>query len=427
MPALPDPNDPRWQLSVRVLNSQLFEKSSRLRDFLKFICEMELTGRGTEINEHQIGVEVFGRSSAYNPGEDSIVRSQARQLRQRLDDYFRTVGAQEPLRIIIPKGSYVPLFEQNRDFALTQASSLAETIPDSGGERISTPLAEISRRHRVIAAILSGSLILLGVCTFLLLRHSRKQFQSPESQFWGTVFDPHRNPIIVPADSTLILVEQVTKKPVSLQRYLNREYLLDIQSSEALQLFGQADLEFFHYTSMADLSLVAKIVRVPEVKQMPEIRYARDISITDAKENNLILIGGSRANPWVELFANNMNFYVEYDWNKHKNLVINKSPQSGEAALYTENEDGATRHVYGVIDFQPSLDHQGHVLLVAGTTSPGTQAAVDFLLNNQSFSEFLGKIQRSDGTIPHFEVLLEADSLNGNVTQSNIVAYRLVS
>src|ERR1019366_1158871 len=107
----PGNEDPRVRLTSRVVNSPHFEKSPRLRSFLTFICEMELTGRRPEINEQQVGVRVFGRPPGYNPGDDSIVRSQARFLRQRLEEFFRTSGQNAPVRIVIPKGSYVPVFE----------------------------------------------------------------------------------------------------------------------------------------------------------------------------------------------------------------------------------------------------------------------------------------------------------------------------
>jgi hypothetical protein len=60
-------------------------------------------------------VEVFGRPSDYNPSEDNIVRAEARELRKRLDIYFLTEGRGEPVRIRIPKGSYVPCFEPRED------------------------------------------------------------------------------------------------------------------------------------------------------------------------------------------------------------------------------------------------------------------------------------------------------------------------
>jgi hypothetical protein len=63
------------------------------------------------ITEQQIGVHVFGWRPDYNPGEDSIVRSQARFLRGKLESYFSSEGADEPIHITIPKGTYVPLFE----------------------------------------------------------------------------------------------------------------------------------------------------------------------------------------------------------------------------------------------------------------------------------------------------------------------------
>jgi hypothetical protein len=427
-----DADNPRWQLTLRVLNSTLFEKSPRLRSFLKFICELELTGRHLEINEQQIGVHVFGRPPAYSPGEDSIVRSQARFLRQRLEEYFRTTGQLEPMRIVIPKGSYVPVFESNAANAPEAAPSSnsavqlptqpsAQSIDSSG----SKPLVAKGAKHVRTIAIAGVTLALLALIGVLLFHHSFPALQSPESRFWNSVFDPHRAQVIVPADSTLILVEELTGQPVSFQDYLNRNYLSNIALPKSLTTLTSVDLDNSHYTSMADLNLVSRIMRVPEIPQMrASIRYARDLSISDAKEDNLILIGGPRANPWVELFASHMNFYVDYDWKTHQNSVINKAPQNGESPIYVEASGGMHR-VYGLISFQPSLDREGHALLVAGTSSAGTQSAADFLLSGQSFGEFLHKIARSDGAIPHFELLLEARSVGGNVPQSTIVAYRL--
>jgi hypothetical protein len=84
------------------------------------------------------------------------------------------------------------------------------------------------------------------------------------------------------------------------------------------------------------------------------------------------------------------------------------------------------RHqVYGLIAFQPSLHGEGSALLVAGTSSPGTQTAADFLLSGRPFKNYLLQIRRPDGSIPHFELLLQAWNLRGNTPQSNIVASRV--
>jgi hypothetical protein len=80
--------EPRWQLAQRIVASRSFAKSVLLSRFLLYVCEREITGKTAEISEHQIGVHVFGRRPGYHPGEDNIVRNYARQLRQRLDQYF---------------------------------------------------------------------------------------------------------------------------------------------------------------------------------------------------------------------------------------------------------------------------------------------------------------------------------------------------
>jgi len=431
-----DTGDPRWQLVVQVINSPLFEKSPRLRAFLIFICELELTGRHLDINEQQIGVHVFGRPPGYNPGDDSIVRSQARFLRQRLEEYFRSVGHSAPMRITIPKGSYVPVFEANPT-AIAPASDELAVDPDEvtllsshAGQNVHSQgaLSIKSKRAAGILAIAALVLLIIGTASFVYYRRLQNLVQSPEARFWNSVFDPRRGQVIVPADSTLILIEELTGQQVSFRSYLSRAYLANLALPQSLTTLTAADLVSSHYTSMADLNLVARLMRVPQVKESrAEIRYAGDLSMSDTKEDNLILIGGPRANPWVELFANHMNFYVDYNWQTKQNSVINKTPRTSEQRLYAEDGADNAHRVFGLIAFEPSLDREGNALLVAGTSSAGTQSAADFLLNGRSFGEFLRQIQRKDGSIPHFEILLEARSLGGNVPESSIVAYRLVS
>jgi len=104
-------SDPRRALVQRVVDSAAFAKSERLSSFLTCICELTLAGRASEINEQKIGTTVFGRPQDYDSTIDGIVRPQASRLRQRLDIYFNGEGAEESMRITLPRGSYVPVFE----------------------------------------------------------------------------------------------------------------------------------------------------------------------------------------------------------------------------------------------------------------------------------------------------------------------------
>src|ERR1700729_1987274 len=120
-------DDSRWQLAERVAASKGFAKSKFLTHFLIYICEKYLLERSDEITEQRIGEHVFRRPPGYNPGEDNIVRNYARLLRQRLDEYFGGEGAKETIRIVVPRGGYVPLFSEEGKAAGRQRSQ-PETV-----------------------------------------------------------------------------------------------------------------------------------------------------------------------------------------------------------------------------------------------------------------------------------------------------------
>src|ERR1700748_1388154 len=92
-------NDPRWQLVDRTVASPHLSKSSRLCGFLRFVTEETLAGRGEQLNEQRIGINVFDRKIDYDSADDNIVRSHASRLRQRLEAYFLAEGKDETLRV----------------------------------------------------------------------------------------------------------------------------------------------------------------------------------------------------------------------------------------------------------------------------------------------------------------------------------------
>jgi hypothetical protein len=93
-----------------VLQTASFLRAEQLRQFLRFICEMEIAGRAGEITEYLIGVEALGRAPGYSTAEDSIVRRRAIDLREKLDEVYGTELAAARVRIDLPKGRYVPHF-----------------------------------------------------------------------------------------------------------------------------------------------------------------------------------------------------------------------------------------------------------------------------------------------------------------------------
>src|SRR5579872_7169733 len=102
--------DEKREALEKILASDTFARSDQLRRFLQYVCELELEGRGAEINEYVIGVDVLRRPKGYSPANDSCVRSRAYELRQRLDRYYEQESPDATIRIELPKGSYLPTF-----------------------------------------------------------------------------------------------------------------------------------------------------------------------------------------------------------------------------------------------------------------------------------------------------------------------------
>src|ERR1700690_710223 len=118
----------REELVRRVASSSTFEKSPRLRAFLVHVCQCALDDRPEAATEQQIGIRVYDRPPGYNPNDDNIVRSQARLLRLKLEHHFANEGKEEPVVITIPKGRYLPVFENRLDQTAMSAAAVPTPV-----------------------------------------------------------------------------------------------------------------------------------------------------------------------------------------------------------------------------------------------------------------------------------------------------------
>ena len=131
----------RQQLS-RILASKTFSQVERLKRFVSFIAGEMVAGRGGDLKEYVIGVQVFGKESSFDPRTDPIVRVQARRLRTRLARYYRDEGNNDELIIDLPKGGYAPVFRV-RDEAPATKRSLTATLASRNTVAV-MPLADDS-------------------------------------------------------------------------------------------------------------------------------------------------------------------------------------------------------------------------------------------------------------------------------------------
>ncbi len=118
------------QLAKLIVSPELARRPV-LRHFLSFVVEKVLAGRAHEVKEYTVAIEVFGRRESFDASKDSIVRIQAGRLRRALERYYASCSGHDPVKIEIPKGSYVPTFHK----LSAPESGKGKAWPEWGGAR----------------------------------------------------------------------------------------------------------------------------------------------------------------------------------------------------------------------------------------------------------------------------------------------------
>lgn len=131
---------------ARVTASDAFRGAPQLASFLTFIVGMALEGRGNEIKGYTIAVQALGRDDDFDPQTDPIVRVEAMRLRRALEAYYGDAGAADPLRIVIPRGSYVPAFEPVQEADIVSEAPVASAPIAAAAESVEPAPAPVSSR-----------------------------------------------------------------------------------------------------------------------------------------------------------------------------------------------------------------------------------------------------------------------------------------
>jgi hypothetical protein len=156
-----------------VLQAQLFVRSPTLAHLLAYLCEKKFALQTDQIKEYSIALDVFGRRETFDQDTDSIVRVQVNRLRKRLADFYRSEGATHDLRITIPVGHYVPLFE--RVGPPTDVSDQHSPVP------LSSNRVAGGRKWGVVASVLLILSVVLAVVAVVLLGTKKRETLRPQT------------------------------------------------------------------------------------------------------------------------------------------------------------------------------------------------------------------------------------------------------
>jgi hypothetical protein len=411
----------------RVAASRYIGKSVRLRDLLVYLCKRVLDESAGEIHEQEVGHQVFGRPMEYDTSVDNTVRVHASQLRKRLEQYFAGEGCDEAWIIEIPKGNYAPLF---RERAVLEVVS-PELLPDV------EPARERQTDWRLW--VLAGLAAVLAASTIFLLVKARSDrsaiagdfVEKPSVRlFWSQLFKSGQPTDMVLDDATIGLFQEMTGKTVGLSEYFDRSYLrrLDEQAAAAKLDPKQASaLVLRRQSSYASTHFLWRLFQAAGPLQSQRLVYfARDYTFRGIKSDNVILLGNSRSNPWVEPFEERLGIR----WNFREALgtyyPVDTLATPADPNRFRGSEDASdAREGYFMAALLPNLGGTGKVLIVAGTGGSAINAGADFLTDEQAVAQLRSKLPAAkDGEFPYFETLIRIKSRSSLPKDVTVVVER---
>ena len=399
----------------RVRASQDLSRSPRLRQLFEYLFEKSGAEPDTPLTEERIGVDVFGRSRGYDTNDDTIVRVQISQLRRRLEHYFLSEGAGEPVVIDLPKRSYTPVFRPRQ-----QPAPEREPVEPAGAE---------SRNWKRISYYLAAlSAISLVAVAWLLAGGGGRHGRTPvRDHFWSQFFGGARQTQLITSDASLMEICDYLGRALTPAEYIGSGYpnaILDANVSDPSMRRVLKSIGSNFVTSMPDLRVANQLARVSEGFGNPlKVVFARDFRYQPQAPDNLIFLCHRKANPWVALFEDRMNFRYEFDSRDQSAAIVNRAPAAGEQPRYPVQWGVET---YAVIAYMRKPVGEGAVLLMEGADTTSVEAVGHLLTDETRIKALYDRLGITGaGAFPGFEVLLRARLLRGFVHEYEVVAHRI--
>lgn len=404
----------------KLVASQSLHGSESLCKLLRYLAKHALDHPGTPLKEYQIATEVFGRQSDFDPQLDSMVRVQAGRLRSKLAEYYTGEGAADPIWVELPKGTYVLAFHQGAPPAHRgQTTAGGDNRHEMWHEAF--PAQQVPRKWILSVAVLS-LLLVAALSTVVVLFAERKNAEADVNAealqvpaafhiFWKGFLTGPEEPWVIFSNAAF------TGRPDMGMRYY------DPKKDAKTQILD-------HYTGVGEVLAVHELDTVfGMLHQRLRVKRGSLFSLDDAKNNDLIFIGSPSENLSLLDIPGTQEFIFRQvpSGPRAGNMeIVNMHAQSGEpkevlatAANLPQTED------YAVVALVRGLNPSRSVLILAGTTTMGTQAAVEYICRENSLEQLLLRLAvTKSGELRPFEALIHVKVARGVPVGSELVAVR---
>jgi len=352
----------------RIVQSKAFRTSEIHRNLLTYLAEKSLDGTADGLKEYTVGLDVFAKPASYDPRHESVVRMHVARLRQKLSEYYRTEGANDPVIVDLPKGGFKMTFEP-------RAASISRE-----------PIAQASSRYLVLLSVALALAVI--VASFLGLRLWRIE-RTPEAiaqwtpelqQLWGPVLSSNRPLMICLATMS---APQVTS----------------VGTASGAFLLGQ-----FLATRKQNVLLTRS-----DMLSMPEVTM-----------DNVIFLGPPTANRQIQALSAGQPILLD------EQGIRNLNPQPGEPAFIPDPPKGVSdnEESHALISHLPGIYGHGELLYFSGNQISGVMAAVQAFTDPTLARKLVSKLTTPAGFPRYYQVVLRVKSMDNMPIEISYLFHR---
>jgi hypothetical protein len=392
----------------RIVKSDVLRGSESLCHLLEYLTSHSVDEQGGSVKEYQIATEVFGRSADFDPRLDSTVRVQTSRLRAKLAEYYAGPGAQDEVIVEIPRGAYSVVVHSR------PAPSEVVAQPEAGRPEVVPVLPR--NPYKIALWLLSISCFGLILALVYMARRPvpvvevRSEIPTPLKALWQVFIDAPERTWIVFSNAEFV------GRPETGLRYLD----------PARDKNGPI---FDHYTGIGEVTAIHELDQLFTLfRHGVLVKRGRLLAMDDVKNNDLIFVGS----PSENLTLRDLPAMQEFQFRRLASGprkgdlgIVNLHPAAGEQAIYVASAGLPLTEDYAVIGFMPGPTRQHWVMTLAGISTIGTQAAVEYVCNVTSVEQLLKTVRRAGTETMPFEAVIRVSVSRGVPVSSQLLSVHM--